>query len=529
MSNTAYNSYIERDDDFSGNGNHRSVLAPDIKMRLNFFGATAAKEQWRGINLPPFDVSLIRDPNDKESYINSIGPCWSDVPDETRFYLPGPWSRKFIFYTFLGESNTHFMSPRNRKKFISNRDYTDMDVADAFDDIRFFVKNSKALTEQQRKGLLDRHKQGDRYMDPPVPQGTFRHVLFSEYWSIQNATPRVELMAITASAYNHLIDQMRWLVDDRNPSIGSTCKQYLLGDALADPDGALVWAPMKREIGDFGLANVMAYTPREQNTAGFERRTVSSDALRQRFLLTEESNWNIPSYQDMVDFAVNELNNIPIEIIKQACGSRADVRDRGPSYASAVQPGFEQPVQPQEHQHYAAAGAPPIVNSTPAPVPGPIPAAVPTTPVAEPSYLVGAPGSVPAMTPLSGLASALTAIPTAMVQMPDGNWLPLAASGLVQTAVPSVPTVPPAATLPTVPAQAPAHTPPVSGEVTVVEDLRHFRRFCPDERYERMTAAGKAEVDDVANMLRQAKIENKPVDGELMRRVANASRHDYLG
>jgi hypothetical protein len=526
MSNTTYNSYIERDDDFSGNGNHRSILAPDIKMRLNFFGASAAKEQWRGINLPPFDVSLIRDPKDKESYIESTGPCWSDVPDETRFYLPGPWSRKFIFYTFLGESNTHFMSPRNRKKFVTNRDYTDMDLADAFDDIRFFVKNSKALTEQQRKGLLDKTKQGDRYFDAPVPQGTFRHVLFSEYWSVQNATPRVELMAITASAYKHLIDQMRWLVDDRNPSIGSTCKQYLLGDALSDPAGALVWFPIKREVGDFGLANVMAYTSREQNTVGFERRAVSRESLRQRFLLTEESNWNIPSYQDMVDFAVNELPNIPIEIIKQACGSRADVGDRGTSYANAVQPRFDPTAQTQESSRYAAAGSPPMGNSAP------VPAVLPTVPAADPSYLVGIPGSVPVMTPLSGLVSVMNSMPTAMVQMPDGNWLPLSASGLVKVAAPAVPTVPTANTvpsLPNVPVPASSTASAVAGEVGGVEDLQYFRRFCPDERYARMTDAGRAEVDDVAQTLRQMKIENKPVDGELMRRVANASRHDYLG
>ena len=524
MQNTAYNSYIERDDDFSGSGNHRSVLAPDIKMRLNFFGASAAKEQWRGINLPPFDVSLIRDPKDKESYIESIGPCWSDVPDETRFYLPGPWSRKFIFYTFLGESNTHFMSPRNRKKFVTNRDYTDMDLADAFDDIRFFVKNSKALTEQQRKALLEKNKQGDRYFDSPVPQGTFRHVLFSEYWSVQNATPRVELMAITASAYNHLIDQMRWLVDDRNPSIGNTCKQYLLGDALSDPSGALVWFPTKREIGDFGLANVMAYTPREQNTAGFERRAISREALRQRFLLTEESNWNIPSYQDMVDFAVAELPNIPLEIIKQACGSRADVGDRGNSFANAVT-GFDPMAQAQEQQRYAQSAAPPTGNIAT------VPAVLPTVPAADPSYLVGVPGAVPTMTPLSGLVSVLNSTPTAMVQMPDGNWLPLSTSGLVQVAVPTVPTVPAAAaaTVPTVPVPATATATAVVNQADGVEDLQHFRRFCPDERYARLTPAGKAEVDDVAKTLRQLKLENKPVDGELMRRVANASRHDYLG
>jgi hypothetical protein len=404
-----------------------------------------------------------------------------------------------------------------------------MDVADAFDDIRFFVKNSKALTEQQRSALMEKRKQGDRYLDSPVPQGTFRHVLFSEYWSVPNATPRVELMAITASAYKHLIDQMRWLVDDRNPSIGSTCKQYLLGDAMSDPAGALVWFPTKREVGDFGFANVMAYTPREQNTAGFERREISREALRQRFLLTDESNWNIPSYQDMVDFAVNELTSIPLEIIKQACGSRADVGNRVTSFANAVQPGFDPMAEAQESQRYAAAGVPPVSNNVP------VPAVLPTVPATEPSYLVGVPGAVPVMTPRSGLASALTSMPTAMVQMPDGSWLPLSTSGLVQVAVPTVPTVPTvpnvpaAATVPSAPAPAMATAAVAPADVNSVEDLKHFRRFCPDERYERMTDAGKAEVDDLAKTLRQLKIENKPVDGELMRRVANASRHDYLG
>ena len=548
-SNTSYDTYIERDDDFSGGGNHRSIVA-DNKMRLNFFGATAVKEQWRGINLPPFDVSLIRDPKDTESYINSVGPCWTDVPDETRFFLPGPWSRKFLFYTFVGESNTHFMSPRNRKKFVTNKEWSDMDLADAFDDIRFFVKNSKAFTPEQRKALTERQKVGDRYIDPPCPQGTFRHLLFSEYWSTKKLDPRVELQALTASAYNHLLDQMRWLVDDRNPSIGNTCKQYLLGDALADPAGALVWFPTKRVVGDFGEANVMAYTPREQNTAGAERRVASLEALRQRFLLTEESNWNIPSYQDMVDFAVAELvgpGKIPLEVVKQACGARADVPDQGPTFANAVQTGFDPMAAAQQRYAPAAAPAP---MAAPATVPVAAYAAVPTATVpvaapapAEPTYLVGAPGAIPVNVALSALPNLLLHIPDAMVQMPDGEWMPLSSSGLIPQPVATVPTTVPVTAPTTVPVSAAPATVPLTGPATApvtapvptaavdtlggVDDFR--RRFCNDERYARLTPVGKAEVDDVALVLRQLKLENKQSDAAFMQRVAQVSRPDYVG
>jgi hypothetical protein len=545
MSNT-YDQYIERDDNFSGGGgNHRAIIA-DNKMRLNFFGATAVKEQWRGTILPPFDVSLIRDPNDTESYINSVGPCWTDVPDETRFFMPGPWSRKFLFYTFLGENNTHFMSPRNRKAFVSNKEWTDMDLADAFDDIRFFVKNSKAFTDVQRKALLDRTRVGDRYVDSPVPQGTFRHVLFSEFWAAAKPQTRVEALALTASAYKHLLDQMRWLVDERNPSIGNTCKSYLLGDVLADPQGPLVWFPTKRAVGEFGEANVMAFTPREQNTAGAERRPLSAEALRSRFLLTQESNWNIPSYQDMVDFAVAELagpNKIPFEIIKQACGNRADIGAAPTSYATAVQPGFDPMAAAQNR--YAPTEAP---QPTAAPVQAapavsvPVPTA--TVPVmAEPTYLVGVPGAPAAMTPASGLSAALAQSPSAMVQMPDGSWLPLASSGLVAAPV-SVPVVAPIATVPvatvpiaTVPASAPAVAPattpvaaapaPAPAPTESLEDYR--RKICPDERYARLTPTGLAEVNEVAQILLTHRIEGKSLDAAMMQRVSQATRPDYLG
>ena len=545
--NSAYNPYLERDDSYAGGGgNHRPIVA-DNKMRLNFFGATANKESWQGVILPPFDVSAIRDPKDTEAYIETVGPCWSDVPDETRFFLPGPWSRKFLFYTFLGSSNTHFLSPRVRKNLVTHRELSDMDVADAFDDIRFFIKNSKAFTEQQRKSLLERVKQGDRYLDPPVPQGTFRHVLFSEYWSAQNPTPRVELMAITASAYKHLLDQMRWLVDERNPSIGNTCKNYLLGDALADPAGALVWSPTKRVIGEFGAANVMAFTAREQNTAGASRRVLTPEALRQRFLLGEECYWNIPSYQEMVDFAVNELvgpGKIPYEVVQQACGNRADVPPPpSGNFATAVQPGFDPMAAAQ--QRYAPAATPvpmaaPTAGTAVVPAAAPVPAAP-----SEPSYLVGSPGQTPNMLPLSSLGVVLQNTPDAMVQMPDGSWLPLTMSGLVQAPAP-VPaaTVPvdtvPVATVPvaapvTTPVAAPVATPattPAAAPAAVVdvgseEDFR--RRFCDDDRYSRLTEAGKTEVNFVAQTLRQLKLENKQADAEFMRRFAQASRADYLG
>lgn len=522
MSNT-YDQYIERADSFSGGGgNHRAIIA-DNKMRLNFFGATAVKEQWRGTILPPFDVSLIRNPNDTESYINSIGPCWSDVPDETRFFLPGPWSRKFLFYTFLGESNTHFMSPRNRKNFVTNKEWTDMDLADAFDDIRFFVKNSKALTDAQRKALTERIRAGDRYVDAPVPQGTFRHVVFSEFWAAAKPETRTEVMALTASAYKHLLDQMRWLVDDRNPSIGNTCKSYLLGDVLADPQGPLVWFPTKRAVGDFGEANVMAYTPREQNTAGAERRPLSSEALRARFLLTEESNWNISSYQDMVDFAVAELTGptkIPFEIIKQACGSKADIGSAPASYAVAVQPGFDPMAAAQNR--YAPAAAPQPTSAAVAATPAvsvpvvtvPVPAA--TAPVRpEPNYLVGVPGASAVMTPASGLSTALTQSPSAMVQMPDGNWLPLAVSGLVAVASAVAPSV------------VPVTTPVALAPTESLEDCR--RKICPDERYARLTPAGLAEVNEVAQILLTHRLEGKSLDAVGMQRVSKASRPDYLG
>lgn len=531
MSNNTYSQYIERDEDFSGGGGtHRTIVA-DNKMRLNFFGASAIKEGWRGIILPPFDVELIRDTKDTESYIDSIGPCWTDVPDETRFFMPGPWSRKFLFYTFLGESNTHFLSPRNRKKFVTNRDFTDMDLADAFDDIRFFVKNSKALTESQRKGLLEKQRQGDRYIDAPIPQGTFRHVVFSEFWSSSHPNPRVELQAITASAYNHLLDQMRWLVDERNPSIGSTCKQYLLGDALTDPAGGLVWFPAKRSVGDFGEANVMAFTSRLENTAGAERRVASQEALRQRFLLTDESNWNIPSYQDMVDFAVEGLPLIPIEIIKQACGARADVPDRNnTNFANAIQPGFDPMAAAQAQQRYAPADvpaptvAPVMVPAAPVPMMT-VPSAAPQAP-AEPTYLVGAPGAVPIALPVSAMANMLAQQPASMVQMPNGSWLPLQSSGLVPAAAAPVVTVP-TATVPaaTVPVTIPVV--PTGGAVGSVDDFR--RRCCPDERYARLTPEGKVEVDDVAVGLMQLKAENKQADAAFMQRVAKVSRPDYVG
>lgn len=548
--------YLENQDSYAGGGNSKSLVTNGT--RLNFFGNAAIKEGWRGTVLPPFDTSRISNPMDTESYIETVAPCWSEKVDEQnpRFFLPNSWSRKFLVYTFLGSSNTHFWSPRIRRNFVPQLDWSEMDLADPFDDIRFFVKNSKAFTEQQRKALTERTKQGDRYVDAPIPQASFRHLLFCEQWTNQHPNPRVELNAITASAYKHLIDQMRWFADPSQPSIGRTFTQYLLGDPF-DPEGALVWTPQKRVIGDFGEANVMAYTQQLQLTRGAERRPISREALRQRFLLADASYWNIASYQDMVDFAVNELTGIPIDIIKRACSNRANVGERSASNYSEAETfghgesGYDPMAQARGN---AAAADRYAAGSTPVPQSQPVQQAVPmntvpvaqTVPVAnEPTYLSGAPGSAPAQRTAGELAALFAASPGAMVNL-NGVWTPISASGLlpaqpaaVPAAVPAtvpVETVPVAQPVPqSVPVQSqPVQTTPVAQSTPVAavgeESILTYRnRICDDERYQRLTPAGKTEVDDLANQLFHNRNNGGGMTTELMRRVSVAARPDYLG
>jgi len=158
--------------------------------------------------------------------------------------------------------------------------------------------------------------------------------------------------------------------------------------------------------------------------------------------------------------------------------------------------------------------------------------------VPEVAYLVGVPGAPAIMTPASGLPGVLAQSPSAMVQMPDGSWLPLASSGLVAApvSVPVVTPVVPIATVPVatvpvanVPMSAPAAA-PVAAAPTPTESLEDYRRkICPDERYARLTPVGLSEVNEVAQILLTHRIEGKSLDAAMMQRVSQATRPDYLG
>ena len=532
-------------EDIQNTSDRRSLLNPELKMRVQFLGANSVKERWEGVTLPAYDYSL--DTCDR-AFPLSVGKCWQNIPDPNypKHFIPAAWAVPFWCYTFLGDVNEHFISPSNKSVMLGKEDLTSDDIADAFNDISKIIRFDKKLSAAEKDYYF---KKPDRTSDARIPTRQMKFFSFNNYTTKDTRSkPVTELIAYSGGAQDHNVEQMRWHRDDNVAVLDPRYPRYLLGDPTR-PEAALVWSVDKRMLDpkDPQETNVFIWSQqREILDSPVVTRVITEEMLSKRFLLIDPANWNFPSYQEMVDFAVNHLPGIPIELIKEGCGHRADVGERrhiprapkndrrdsreaaDDDYNPMNSARNRQEEEPASPQRTFAPTPPPIDPATAA---APAPTPVVTPPADTATYLVAPPGGAPSSMTVSQLIAAV-AVDKALFVLIDNAWVmavdsPLVPKAPVVPAVPSVPTVPTVPAVPSVPTVPAAATPTTAAPQYDLVTVR--RQMVSDERYATLSAAGLAEVEAVAAAVFTQRSAGARLAVELMERVATISDENYRG
>lgn len=506
-------------------GNYRSMLAPHLHgIRSNIIGAQSVKDRVEGVILPSYDYDL--DTCDA-AFPLSVGSCWKSTPDKDnpKHFLPNAWAVPLLCYTFMGENNEHFISPLNRKFMIDSERWSVEDFADAFNDLWCSIKFDKGLTDRDKEYYL---KKPDFRTDAKIPARQSRFFSLADVTAKDSRDrPDTQLVIYTSAAHSYLVEQMRWYNDPGVTPRDPRWPRYLLGDPTS-PEAAMVWTVDKIQLDpkDPQATNCLMWTTkREILDSPLHTKTIPESSLAKRFLMVDPANWNIPTYQEMVDFmVVNAHEEVTTEMIKAACGHRADVGERkfrARSGAARQQDSNTDSYNPMDAAVNAAstrsfAPTNDVIPTSPAATVAPeatlpatapaatVPATVPTTIPAPVTYLAGVAGGVPAQMTVAQLAAG----PADLMVNVAGVWKSVAESGLVPVQV--VPSTVPVTTVPTtVPVTTvPSHA---DGGRPVITPEEQRRKIMPDElTYAQLPADRKAQLDELSAEL--AALKNQGID-----------------
>jgi hypothetical protein len=467
------------EDDLGFSGAWRPMLAHSVTERgikIQVLGKQSKDDGISGVLMPSFDWGI--SPFDP-AFVNSVAAHMSKQPDpkKTVHFLPNPWATPWKCYTFQGPMNEHFISPSNRAKMIGGSPDMDKElIADAFDDIYLFIKRNPKLDKQAKDYYLAKPDMNTDARVPLVERKYFGNFLVRDK---ERKSDTHVVLCFTGAAYNYLIEQMRWATRFGTQPVDQEWPAYLIGDPT-NPAGSLVWHQEKMTVGGLKMeSNVMCFTSQpEQMDNNPERRAISPAQLAGRLNLYDPNVWNWPTYQEMVDFALEHWTEVPRDLIADACGHRATVGQR--SKKSEVFDGGGSPVgggvggvggvgaappqsavayqDPNPVQQQPAAIQPPPAVQTPPAQAAPQPAQAAPQPAAEEQMWVSGPatGSAVVKWPVSKIRefAASGQLTSEQINV-NGAWQSFAAAGFPAPAAPAQPAAPAAPAEPAPPA-APA-------------------------------------------------------------------------
>jgi hypothetical protein len=306
-----------------GEGDWRPLLGDAARkdfQKIYMIGKTSVDHKLRGVILPSFDFTL--DTND-QAFGSSVGPCWTNQPQKglERHFAPNAFAQPLLMYPYMAPDKEHWLSPGNRRNMIGNDTLDADDAMDAFDDLNKWVRRNKQIPQSKKDFLLKAEKLTD---DVPIPGRTVRYFALAECRDKENDW-HLALIGYTASAQSYLIEQMRWRHQDATAPRDPNWPSYMLGDPT-DPAGALEWRVDKVQLDpkDPQETNVMCFTEkREFLDADQKVRKISPEVLAKRVLLVDPKNWNIPTYEEQVEYMMQKFDPaVTADMIRAACSHR---------------------------------------------------------------------------------------------------------------------------------------------------------------------------------------------------------------
>jgi hypothetical protein len=435
--------------------------------------------------------------------------------------VPNGWAVPLICYTFLGPNNEHFISPSNRAQMMNPERFSADDLADAFNDLWCSVKFDKSLTDKDKEYYL---KKPSAKEDAKIPNRQTRFFSFANITTKENRNESQDVVVCyTGSSHTHMIEQARWRNEDGDRILDPQWPRYMLGDPTR-PSGAMVWTVDKRllDTNDMQETNCMLWTQtREFLDDQVMTRVITPEMLAKRFVLIDSDCWNIPTYQEQVNFMLaNYHEEITSEMIRNACGSRADVgerrsRTKSPSARRTEEDGDYNPMTRQVEASAPAksfAPAAPPAPAPPAPA-APTPPVAPTPPPAPPAVVkfwasVDGVVSLVDTRALNALVATHGNIPVMEEVSPTGIWKTAADFSGASTAPPTSPAPPPGPS-------APAPVEVVSA--VSLDDTR--RNIFDDATYAALSPEKRSEVDTVVAEMHAVTVSGKPMPAEIVDRV----------
>lgn len=306
-----------------GDGDWRPLLGAGIRKewKLHMIGKQSIDARLRGITYPAFDWTLSMD---DKAFGTSFSPCWSSTPDKRlgRHFTPNAFALPLLIYPYMGEKKEHWFSPGNLRNMIGGEDLSQDDTADAFDDLNRWIRRNKNFSQAQKDAFVKAPSMRD---DALVPSRSLRYFSLNRCFDKETQWHDA-VVAYTASAYSYLIEQMRWAHQAQDgPPRDPDFPQYMLGDPT-HPDSAIEWHVDKVLLDDKDTTetNVMCFTERQEFLDENQRTHKFRDEdLERRFLLPDPKNWNIPTYEEQVEYMLNHYDpSVTIDMIKAACAYR---------------------------------------------------------------------------------------------------------------------------------------------------------------------------------------------------------------
>ena len=347
----------------------------------------SAKKTFAGRLLPGFDWSL---PMDSPEFKLGVIPYRdaSQIDPDTNQAVLNSFFARLPCYSWFGNTDSRFLSPSARKFMMGNFDPSDM--WDPVADIRQVAYQS---ADPAIKNLT---KNDPNSKDGPVIPYPGWKCFFNFYGhDVTNQEWKNAVIIVSNKGGEDLLTKMGEWRPGPEGIIDPNWPDYLFGD-ITDPARGLLATATQIPSTPQAFGGFVFVPGNHKSANGAQVLSVGPDILRARHNIWSEEALKIYSYQELVNFLVED-GAIPYELIQQACGGRASVPAKPTSYSSAsTAPTAGQPTPAP----VAAAPAPAPVAAAPAPAPTPAPAPVAAAPAPAPAPAPVAAAPAPAPDPV---------------------------------------------------------------------------------------------------------------------------------
>ena len=345
---------------FEGNDNERGWM--DFFQDGVHSFTPSQKKTFVGRILPGFDWSLpVGTPEFQQGYTPYRDASQIGEDNQALF---NSFFIRVPCYSFFGKASSRFLSPSVRKYMVG--DYDPSDMWDPVQDIRNVAVNHsdptiKALTK----------KEEGKIGNPTIPYPGWKCFYNFYGHDISNEDWKNAVVVVPSNGGKDLGEKLsEWRPAQEN-ILDKNWPNYLYGDITDPQTGLTVTAKQipgtPQSFGGFAIVQ-----GKHKTAQGARPQAVSDEVIAARYNLWSEDALKVYSYQELVDFMVED-GDVPYELIEQACSGRANVAKKPTSYkaaSTAQEPRNTQP--PTSNTQQPPAPAPPQEQVSTPPPPAPI-------------------------------------------------------------------------------------------------------------------------------------------------------------